>query len=342
MRIVDLSAELYHMAFLPVSRRKLVITGAVFAALSLLLIILNPSEPLFQQAPSPTLLILITSIILILIALSTDRSLIKSVDAATSGDGRILHIGLIFKKPLSGLLETGEITAAEFLQGDSLHTSYSLRPEKVITFQSTTTLRASIVGGPVTGLIVGGGEKFSGIFKCPGLKISITNGPEVYMVWVNPIRDSFRVELEKSSLYSNGAQCSLSYGSKGGVNYLLSAADKARGLLSNSVTLKLSRVLKDGLLNLKHEEVVAEIKSGEAGSGVWQPRTYDGEDVLILFSGSRRLKELLYALKSSEFVADPAPGVDYAFVLESKGRFQSERDIARVAINSSWDKEEKE
>ncbi len=343
MRIVDLSTELSHRVFLPVSRRKIIIAGVIIAALSLLLMVLNPSDPLNTQGPSPTLLILVTAIILILLALSTGKTLLKSVNALPGDRGEELRISLAFKRPVSGILEVGELTATEYPLGESLHTSFNFNPSSKVELHSVEEIHTTMPRGQVVGLLIGGGENAKGVLRCPALKISLTKGPELYVVWVKSAKGHLKIGLEKSNLYLEGAQCSLSYGSKGSINYLLSAAERAGKLFSGKVKLKLSRMLNDDVLNLLHEEVVANVRNGEVNWGVWSPKTYSGEDVLIILNGSRRLGELLNALKLREFIADPAPGVAYSFVLEG-GRWglYSERDVAYITINSPWEEEEKE
>ncbi len=343
MRIVDLSSELPYKTFLPVSKRKIIITAAIIGVLSSLLIIIDPSEPLYQQAPSPALMILITSIVLILLALTTGKSLIKSIEAVADSQGKELKITMALKNPISGLLQVGELTAAEYILGESLYTSYNLQPSSEAELHSTVHIQATIPSRPVTGLLIEEGERVKGVFRCPALRFSTFNGPEIYIVWIRPAEPSFRVSIDKPSLYLGGAQCSISYGSGGSINYFLSAAEKSGGLFPGRITLKLTRILDEGALNLKHEEVVAGVRGGEVDSGVWRPRSYTGEEVLIVFHGSRRLSELLHTLKMREFVADPIPKAIYSLVLEGrKIGMWSERDIAYLRINSSGEEEDEE
>ncbi|GBC70861.1 hypothetical protein HRbin02_00633 [Candidatus Calditenuaceae archaeon HR02] len=343
MRIVDLSPELSHRAFLPVSRRKIIIAGVIIAALSLLLMALDPMSPFNTQSPNPTLLILVTAIILILLALSTGKTPLRSVSALPIDRGEQLRVRLEFKRPISGVLEVGELIATEYQLGESIRTSFDLNPSSKSELHSISDLHVTLPSGRVAGLLVGSGENAKGILKCPALKISLINGPELYVVWVKSTSGPLKIGLEKSYLYLDGAQCSLSYGSKGSINYLLSAAERAGKLFSGKVKLKLLRSLNDGVLNLRHEEVIADVRNGEVDWGAWSPRTYSGEDVLIVLNGSRRLGDLLNALNLRDFVADPAPGVEYSFVLESGGwGLYSERDVAYITINSSGKEEEKE
>jgi hypothetical protein len=343
VRIVDLSPELSHKAFLPVSRRKVIIAGAIITALSLLLMIIKPQDPLNPQGPSPALLIFVTAVILILLALSTGKTPLRSVSAVSGDRGEQLRVSLEFKRPISGVLEVGELTATEYHIGESLRTSFDFTPSSKMELHSVANLHIALPRGQVVGLLIGRGENAKGILKCPALKISLTHGPELYVVWVKSSGGLLKIGLEKSYLHLEGAQCSLSYGSKGGINYLLSAAERAGKFFSGKVRLKLSRILNHGALNLKHEEVLADVRSGEVDWGVWNPRTYSGEDALIILNGSRRLGELLNALNMREFIADPVPGVVYSFVLEGgKWGLYSERDVAPITIHSSGEEEEKE
>lgn len=321
----------------------MITVGLVLAGLSLLLIIIDPTGRIYQQAPYPPLLMLVTSIMLIIIALSSDRTLIRSLSAMVEDNGGSLNIKIIFKEPVSGFLQVGEISAVEFVRDESVSTSYVIQSESEHSFHSTSTLSAKITGKPASGLVTGSVERATGVFRCPGMKISILNGPELYVAWLRPASTSLNIRIEKPNLFSVGAQCSLSYSSSGGINYLLSSSERSNFLFPSRVVLKLLRVLSSGPLNLKHEEVVAEVKGGEVGTGVWHPRSYVGEDVLIVFNGLRRVGEILYALGSREFVVDPAPGVTYSFVLERKrSKLRSERDVAYITINSSGEKEENE
>ncbi|MEM0481670.1 MAG: hypothetical protein QXM16_02130 [Nitrososphaerota archaeon] len=343
MRIVDLSSELSYRAFLPVSRRKIIIASVIIAALSLLLMLVKPPDPFNSQEPSPALLIFVTAIILILLALGTGKTPLKSIKAEAEDGGEQLHVSLEFERPISGLLEVGELTATEYQLGESLRTSFNFNPGSRVELHSIANLHTTMPSGHVGGLLIRAGEDVKGVLRCPSLKISLTNGPDLYVVWVKSVRSALKISLEKSNLYLHGAQCSLSYESKGSINYLLSAAERASGVFSGRVKLKLSRILNDGSLNLKHEEVVADVRNGEVEWGVWRPRVYSGEEVLIVLNGSRRLGDVLTALKLREFVADPAPGVGYSFVLEGRrSGLYTERDVAYATINSSGPGEEEE
>ncbi|MEM1923009.1 MAG: hypothetical protein QXO86_01710 [Nitrososphaerota archaeon] len=331
MRVVNLSEELPHKSFLPVSRRKLVITATVLAALSALLIILDPSQPLYDKTPRTTLLILTTSVVLLLLALAPSRSLVRSINVRETSEG--LHLEIFFRRELSGFIEVGELTAAESVLNESIQTIYRLEPAFSMTFNKVVSVSTVIPRGKVTGLLAKKGEGADGLLRCPALKLSMAHGQEVFIAWIRPVNNRLKVEFDKPYLYLQGAQCSLSHGSRGGLNYLLSASDRKGGLFSSKVALKLLRVLSWDSRSMRHEQVLYEVRGGEVGSGYWQPHSYKGEDILVVFDKSRRVGELMSELKMREFVADPVPGVEYTLVLESKrNRLKKERDITSLAI----------
>lgn len=341
MRVVNLSAELPHKTFLPVSRRKIIITGSVLAALSILLIFLNPSTPANERGLDTTLLVLVTSIILLLLALLPPKSLIKSIDIKKVNDQLIVNLSL--SKELSGILEVGQLTATESVLDESVQTVYQLQQQSTVTLNQASSIQAVLPGGAVAGLLTKKGEGMHGLIRCPGLRLSVANGPEIFLAWIRPARSAIEITLNKSNLYLQGAQCSLSYGSLGGVNFLVSAADRAGKLFSGKVILKLLRTLSQGTLNLKHEEIISEVKSGGMGSGNWRPSPYIGEEILIVFDRSRSVREIMSELKMREFIADPVPNVEYAIVLESRrNSFQWERDVANLTIKSSREEEHHE
>jgi len=330
LRVVDISSDLPHKAFLPIDRRKLLIAGIIFAALSSLLIAIDPFQPIHYNGPTPTLLILATSILIILIAILGERRTIKGV--SFNHHGRSLRVTLTFEKAVSGIVEVGELTATEYRGDDFPKTIYTLDPEDVSRFYATNEVTAEIRQGVARGLAKRSDDGVMGVLRCPGARITTLDGHELFLAWLRPGPRSPVLGVERSHLYSGGAECTLSSTSTGEVRFTVSASGVGGGLLPFKAYLKVSRVLSLGVMDILHEEVITEVRGGEAEWGLWTPQGYRGDEALVIFNGSRRLLDLIDSLKIREFVSDPAPGVEYYIVLESRGWLQIHKDRARMRL----------
>jgi hypothetical protein len=329
VKVITLSAERPHEEFLPAGRKKSAVLASVIAVLGALSLFALPQQAVSNQYG---VLAILTAGLIAFLVLFAPRGPVESAEVV-SRDSQI-HVKLSLDKERSGYVEVGELTMFGFSREESYHTLFNLEPKSSQHFSNQRRIEFMLPLSEAGGLVYRRGVALNGLIKCPGCKIILQDGQELYAAALVSIGRARKTHPAKTTLLAGGAQCILREGAEGGLSFLISAAEVAGGMGSAKVSLKILRRLRERDIELSFEEKIMELGSGGGSSGVWRPGSLGGKGIVIIFNGTLSFLNVVEALGLNELLLDPAPGVEYSVVLEtSLTRLISWRDEAPLTIS---------
>jgi hypothetical protein len=327
VRVISLSAERPHAEFLPISRRKAAVLAAILAAIGFLSLLTWPPSLL-----NFGFLAILTAGLIAFLTFFAPRGPVESAEARRQGSR--LHMRLKMDRERSGVLEVGELTMLGIGREESYSSVFRLEPSSSQHFSSQRSLEFSLPLWEARGLVSRRKAVVNGLIKCPGCRITLQDGQELFLAALVPMDGSLRISLGKTSLEAGGAQCILNEASEGGIRFMVSASGVAGGSKRGKVALMIRRCFREDGVEFSVEERVLELDAGGGGSGSWKPRGLVGEERLILFNGTLSFFNIAEALGARELLMDPAPRTEYSVVLEARaGRMRSWRDEAPLTIS---------